>query len=289
MWAQAKTYTLVLYNGQLNGMIRIENANGIGCVLYYSPREAVSDLFTTEAFNKFGVYILLSSEKVYVGQSSDLEKRISQHKAGKDFWESVVIFTETGDNLDHSDIDYLEYVLIEKAQNIPNLICENKKGGNPPKVKIARKIFLDQYLEAGLFLMQLIGKNVFITKKIVKKGKGEKKKIKGIIPALPDDSLKTGLFIKTAMENLAKAGYVFTDDLMEILCSEASMNKVIGMQRKLPFFKIYNPKNPDGHKINGQNRYYSAPLTFGAKKVYLCLELYEGDKEPFIKWYKGLC
>ncbi len=53
---------------------------------------------------------------------------------GKDWWESAVILTTKDDSLTHSDIDYLENVLIEKAFALEKLDCDNKKKGNPPKV-----------------------------------------------------------------------------------------------------------------------------------------------------------
>ena len=43
----------------------------------------------SDACKKYGVYLLLSKSMVYVGQSSDLSKRITQHTVEKDWWESV--------------------------------------------------------------------------------------------------------------------------------------------------------------------------------------------------------
>ena len=102
------------------------------------------------------MYLLLSKSMVYVGQSSDLSKRITQHTVGKDWRESVVILTTKDDSLTHSDIDYLESVLIDKAFKINRLDCDNKNKGNNPKVSKFQKVVLDQYLEEALFLMQLI-------------------------------------------------------------------------------------------------------------------------------------
>lgn len=161
MNAQAKTINLLLYDGSLNGVISIEDSGWNSGELYSAPREAVSDLLKTDACKKFGVYLLLSKEKVYIGQSSDLAKRLSQHIIGKEWWESAVILTTNNDSLNHSDIDYIEYVLIEKAFAIERLDCDNKKKGNPPKVDKFRKVVLEQYLEEALFLMQLIGIDVF--------------------------------------------------------------------------------------------------------------------------------
>lgn len=164
--AKAKTINLLLYEGNLDGVISIEDSSWNSGELYSAPRESVSDLLKTDACNKYGVYLLLSKNMVYVGQSSDLAKRITQHTVGKDWWESVVILTTKDDSLTHSDIDYLESVLIDKALKINPLNCDNKNKGNNPKVSKFRKVVLDQYLEEALFLMQLIGITVFNEKKV---------------------------------------------------------------------------------------------------------------------------
>ena len=159
--AKAKTINLLLYEGDLGGVISIEDSSWNSGELYSAPRKSVMELIDTGACNKYGVYLLLSSDKVYVGQSSDLAKRITQHTVGKDWWESVVILTTKDDSLNHADIDYLESVLIEKAFSVDHLDCDNKTKGNPPKVDKFRKVYLGQYLEEALFLMQLIGISVF--------------------------------------------------------------------------------------------------------------------------------
>ena len=132
--------------------------------LYSAPRDSVSELLETDACKKYGVYLLLPKSMVYVGQSSDLSKRITQHTVGKGWWESVVILTTKDDSLTHSDIDYLESVMIDKASKINRLDCDNKNKGNNPKVSKFQKVVLDQYLEEALFLMQLIGITVFSEK-----------------------------------------------------------------------------------------------------------------------------
>lgn len=162
--AKAKTINLLLYDGDLSGVISIEDSSWNSGELYSAPRESVDELLKTDACSKYGVYLLLSREMVYVGQASDLKKRINQHKVGKDWWESVVILTTKGDDLNHSDIDYLEAVLIDKANKIGRLDVDNKNKGNQKKVSKFREVFLGQYLDEALFLMQLIGITVFTEK-----------------------------------------------------------------------------------------------------------------------------
>ena len=108
------------------------------------------------------------------------------------------------------------------------------------------------------------------------------------VPALPDDTLKVGAYVRTAMENLASSGYEFSDSKMEELLGSTSLHDVVGLSRKLPFFKLYEPDNPKGHYIEGRIRFYSKPLMFGKYTVYLTKELFENDKKSFKEWYGTL-
>ena len=126
----------------------------------------------TDAVKKFGVYLLLSKDMVYIGQSSDLAKRITQHIVGKDWWESVIILTTSNNRFNHADIDYLESVLIEKAFKLNSLDCNNKNKGNNPKISKFQHVSLDQFLEEAFFLMELIGITVFSEKKKSVRNKG---------------------------------------------------------------------------------------------------------------------
>ena len=161
MGMQAKTVNLLLYDGSLQGVLGIEDSSWNSGEMYSAPREAMRDLLKTDACNRYGVYLLLSRDRVYVGQSSDLSRRLSQHVSGKDWWDSVVILTTKDDSLNHTDIDYLESRLIDRARATGSLDCDNKNRGNPPKADRFRSVFLDQYLEEALFLMEFIGIPVF--------------------------------------------------------------------------------------------------------------------------------
>lgn len=155
--AKAKTINLLLEDGTLKGLISMADSSWNSGELYSAPRDSVADLVKSEACSKFGVYLLLSTDMVYVGQASDLSRRIKQHTIGKDWWERVIILTTSDDSFTRTDIDYLESVLISKAEKTNKLDCDNKNKGNKPKVDKFRKVQLDQYLEEALFLMELIG------------------------------------------------------------------------------------------------------------------------------------
>ena len=166
--AKAKIIKLLLQDGDLNGIMQIDDSAWNG-EIYVSPRESVGEL---AEINKYGVYLLLSNKQVYVGQASDLKKRIKEHLSGKDWWERAILLTTKDDSFTKTDIDYMESVLIGQAVKNKILSCDNRNKGNNPKVDKFRKITLDQYLYEALFLMELIGVSVFSkqNKKNSKKG-----------------------------------------------------------------------------------------------------------------------
>lgn len=158
---KAKTINLLLEDGTLKGVMCIEDSGWNSGELYSAPRESIKELISSDACKKFGVYLLISNNMVYIGQSMDLATRIKQHLTGKDWWNRAIILTTKDDSLNRSDIDYLESVLIDKASKNHKLHCDNKKKGNPQKVTKFRKVELEQYLDEAFFLIKLIGVSIF--------------------------------------------------------------------------------------------------------------------------------
>lgn len=206
---KAKTISFLLEDGTLKGVMCIEDSNWNAGELYSAPRESVNQLISSEACNKYGVYLLLSEDMVYVGQSRDLSFRIKQHLSGKDWWERVIVLTTKDDNLNRSDIDYLESVLIDKAYENSKLDCDNKKKGNIQKVTKFRKVELDQYLEEAFFILALIGVAVFD-----KSEKGLKKKAKLLISTPPQmDYVITDIQCKSdAIKLLSENGIIIENE-----------------------------------------------------------------------------
>ncbi|MCQ2976005.1 MAG: GIY-YIG nuclease family protein [Bacteroidales bacterium] len=163
MGAKAKKIELYLHNGSLDGLLFVSESDGwdLGGILYSCPKDSIDILLNDDSCDKYGVYLLISSDKVYVGQSTDLKKRIEQHKIGKDWWEKVILLTSKNDELNQSYITYLESELIAKARSCGTLDCENKTDGNKNNLDKFTKILLDQYLDEALFILELIGVNVF--------------------------------------------------------------------------------------------------------------------------------
>lgn len=179
MSSRLKVMKLLLQDGNLEGLLTVEDSSWNGGTLLSCPRDKIDSLLKQDESNWYGVYLLLASNKVYVGQSTMLSHRIKQHILGKDWWERAIILTVKDNSFTKSDIDYLEGVLIDKAVNCGTFDTDNQKSGNPQKVDKFRKAELDEYIDEALFILQLIGVNVF--SKI-------KKKNQNFIPTIPTSS-----------------------------------------------------------------------------------------------------
>lgn len=176
MGSRLKVMKLLLQDGTLEGLLTVEDSSWNNGTFLSCPRENINNLLAQEEVNRYGVYLLLSDSKVYVGQSTQLKQRIEQHILGKDWWQRVIVLTTKTDSLNKSDIDYLESVLIEKSIICGTLDSENKNKGNKQKVDKFRKAELDEFLDEALFILELIGVTVF--------SKGTAKKQSTIIPTI---------------------------------------------------------------------------------------------------------
>lgn len=98
--------------------------------LLICDRTEFNDLKSIEESQKTGIYILLSSNKRYVGQASgSVLSRLEQHNINKDWWNKVIFFGRDDSHLSKSQLDYMEKSLIEKFTSL-NIDLDNSTAGN---------------------------------------------------------------------------------------------------------------------------------------------------------------
>lgn len=305
MNTKTKTIKMLLYDGSLNGVTNISDSAWESGKMYSAPRDSISALVSKADCKKYGVYLLLSEQQVYVGQAIDLERRTKQHLADKDWWTQVILMTTKDDSFNASDIDYLESRLIELAGAAATFDSDNKKKGNPQKVDEFRQAELEQYLDEALFLLELVGVRVFrqgkkkstkhngTTVMLTPEGNGKKTTAANTTkPPLPDTSLRPGEFVKTAVRNLIDSGYIFTADQMKTFGS-AEGSKIY-TARNLPLFLILH--EGDSRKTCAKNitsRYWADEWKCGEYRFWLFSQWYDdpkkgATKDDFIKWYESL-
>lgn len=169
--AEAKTIKLLLSNGSLSGLLMAELLKWEG-ILFASPRSSYQLLSSEPESKYWGVYLLVSEDKVYIGQANELLRRIIEHDRSKDWWNKVILLTTKDNSLNRSDIDYLENKLIATAKQNGTLEMNNIQTGKLPKVSRYRETELKDFLDGGLLLLELIGIKVFV-KDLINKNKKE--------------------------------------------------------------------------------------------------------------------
>ncbi|ORT99437.1 hypothetical protein D081_1989 [Anaerovibrio sp. JC8] len=250
--------------------------------MYYSPRQYIDHLMERANCRKYGVYLLLSDEQVYVGQARDLEKRTRQHLTDKCWWNRIILITTKDDGFTASDIDYLESKLIDKAKAAGTAYVDNVKNGNPEKVGTIRAVELDCFLEEAFFLLRIIGVNVF------EPVKGHPNK-----PPLPEGNLTVSEFVKAAMKNLLDAGYTFSERQLKIYGSVEGSKEYT--HRSLPILWLLNKgqsRKSCPKKI--RKRYWKEVYSAGGRRFLMFSQWFQdgnnygAHKDDFIKWYKTL-
>ena len=86
MTSRAKTVRMPLYDASLSGMTNLSDSAWERGKMYTASRESINKRVSCTDCKKCGVYLLLSSKRVYVGQAVDLARRTRRHLADKAGW-----------------------------------------------------------------------------------------------------------------------------------------------------------------------------------------------------------
>ncbi len=111
--------------------IRICDETNSVAKAFVIPRTKMDWAQSRKELTQPGVYLLISDEdevgrpKVYIGESDNLIRRLSQHKSGKDFWNQAICFISEKGNLNKAHVKYLENYTYEQARKINECDIEN--------------------------------------------------------------------------------------------------------------------------------------------------------------------
>lgn len=160
----SKTIKMLLSDGTLSGLLYVENSDWNNGAWVSAPRDSFVELMKTDEIERWGVYLLLSNNKVYVGQSIHIKNRLQNHNTNKDWWDRVIVLTTKDNSFGRSEIDYLESKFIALADSVGSLDTDNKNSGITPKIDIFKRNELDKFINESLLVFETIGINVFSRK-----------------------------------------------------------------------------------------------------------------------------
>lgn len=156
------TISTQLLSGTLDGP-RIVQSFAKLCSMYISPRDVALDIAGRHIPRKHCLYILVGETeqgepKAYIGQTRDFQRRVREHLANKSFWNTAIVFISRADGIYASEVEYLEYYAILKANEAGSYnLDENIQTPAEPSLAPEKKIEMEQYFEEIKFFLSFLG------------------------------------------------------------------------------------------------------------------------------------
>jgi len=171
----SKPYTIRLFvpDGDPTTFKIIDKMNWTGIGLEIS-REAWSKHKNRSEFEQAGVYILFGYQEgddlptLYIGQGDGVKKRIESHEKNKEFWDKALVFVSSNGGLNRAHITWLEWSLIQQAQNIGRCKLDNSATPNEPILTESEKADTQEFLNEILSILPLVEVRVFEKAKVIK-------------------------------------------------------------------------------------------------------------------------
>lgn len=107
------------------------------------------------------VYMLLGTKycdkrQIYIGQTKDIKRRLSEHDRMKDFWTTAIVFNVKDKILTRDDLEWLEKNLIFKFAN-SNMFDMVVNSQMPNDIQVSNMDYLSSTLDIFLLLLRIYG------------------------------------------------------------------------------------------------------------------------------------
>ncbi len=165
------TIRIFVPDGEPEGVRIIDRMNWTGLGIAF-PREkwiSVRDGDFLKGFDggPVGVYVLFGHVEdddllsVYVGESDGVRDRLQSHFDKKDFWSHAVVFVSPSNNLNKLHIQWLEFALIRKAQEVNRCKLLNNQTPKEPTISVQERADCSAFLREILQILPLINLRIF--------------------------------------------------------------------------------------------------------------------------------
>ncbi|MHA6325742.1 GIY-YIG nuclease family protein [Roseivivax sp. CAU 1753] len=159
-----KSLELFFVDGDPEGLLTAEVFGWTGHIIRL-PRLRMKTGLGLPETGHTGVYLLLGysddREKLYIGEAESVGKRIRDHDAAKEWWQTATLITTSSDALHKAHVKYLESRLVEEAKNAGAAELEN--GNIPPRSSLNRAAVanMESFLDTILMILPALGVSVF--------------------------------------------------------------------------------------------------------------------------------
>jgi hypothetical protein len=163
---RAKTIQIFLPSGDPQGIRQAEITTRIVRFIEV-PRALLKDFLAMPESAGGAVYFLFgdaeesAKPQVYIGQTTDLKKRLVKHQKEKDFWQRAVVMLSRADSLTTTHSQYLERLCIQRAKEADRYVVENDTNGNKLNTTKPMEAECEELFETGETLMSTLGFQLF--------------------------------------------------------------------------------------------------------------------------------
>ncbi len=167
------TIEIFVPDGDPDG-VRIINDRSRPGIAFVFPREEWVSLSAEVRLQRMGVYVLVGYRdedpelpSIYIGQARDVHSRITDHMAGKDFWETGIAFVSVGNDLHRGHTEWLEYELIRLAKDACQCHLENSTNPKEPPLDQPAIALMKLYLKQLRQIFPLVQLHAFEKQKVI--------------------------------------------------------------------------------------------------------------------------
>lgn len=121
------------------------------------PRALAGEVKGRKEYQQPGIYILVSSKRMYIGEGDPVGERIDSHVKHKDFWKKGVFFTAEGGRLNKAHVQHLESRLISLAKHSNRIPLDNANQPTVPALSEEDHAFTENFLHEVLLMLPLLG------------------------------------------------------------------------------------------------------------------------------------
>lgn len=148
-----------LLDGTLEGVRIIEAESTVKA--FVVPRLKLNNVKDRSELSWPALYFLISAEdnRAYIGESENFYNRIKNHDQNKPWWNVAVAIVSTTNDLEKSDIKYLESLAVERAQG-GSISIENKTAPVRNNIHEFKLHKLQKILDDTQLLLTSLGYNI---------------------------------------------------------------------------------------------------------------------------------
>lgn len=151
MYKRGRSIELFFVDGTPDGMVTATIPFQWSGHVLVSRRTQLKEALERDETLRPGVYLLVGDKDgtptLYIGETDELRLRTKQHAAAKDWWETAVLISSSGEPLNKAHARYLEYRLYVRANEVGKVGLNNSQSPTESKLSDAARAHMDDFLE----------------------------------------------------------------------------------------------------------------------------------------------